>query len=80
MTVQCMDCKKVLSEKCPRCGNKAMAYWESIGGKLTRRFICTGVLCALGFDAGEGGVSHGICEPCVNNRLAAARVDDACKG
>lgn len=75
MTRVCMVCSATLGEKCPRCGSFASADIESIGERAAlrnpqtqrtleyvERFHCH--KCGLDFDAGEGGETHGICQPC----------------
>ena len=58
MTRICSWCGAVLGEKCARCGGPAE--------KITpdgKRWKCFGA-CQRAFPAGQGGVTHGICELC----------------
>ena len=72
----------ILGEKCPSCGEEARLFWAGAGTRLSGAgaeawFECPNSRCKLWaggniayiFPRGEGGVSHGLCEPC----LAEAR-------
>jgi transposase-like protein len=64
MTRFCMDCKKLLGEKCARCGSTNLSernYTDSTTG-----FHCHG--CGHNFRQGEGGNTDGCCAECVEKR------------
>jgi rubredoxin len=62
MTIICMDCKRVIGEKCPKCGSHRKI---NEGGF----FLCS--YCELWFREGEGGISHGLCPERAAKREAA---------
>jgi hypothetical protein len=72
MTVHCMDCGKVLREKCPACGAVTHARKERVEviyGVFEWQdvFNCE---CGKAFRRGHGGISHGICKDCLSQRLS----------
>lgn len=66
MTIICAQCrvegrKGVVGEKCPQCGERAEESWRDPGW-----YFCLNMDCAVReFDRGAGGVTHGLCTPCL---------------
>jgi hypothetical protein len=61
MTSECYVCGKTLMEKCYQCGTPSLLSmnWKGI------QWLCPNSGCPVRwFDQGEGGTSHGLCEPC----------------
>lgn len=69
MTRECMDCRSVMGEKCPRCGKENLSSCmlprdpsNEDGGELVKFFYCQNELCLhcvetglhLKFEAGDG--------------------------
>lgn len=63
MTRVCMDCKAILGEKCPKCGNSDVK-------KTTFKLMRYCEPCDLMFPEGAGGETHTICDLCKVQRLA----------
>lgn len=62
MTRRCCVCKKILGEKCPECGVRAIPCrrkpdWFHCSNLGCPRAIPNGV----GFRKGQGGTTHGYC-------------------
>lgn len=73
MTVKCMDCRSFLYEKCPDCGatceTTMQANLDGLG--MCEYHVCPTLECEMVlFQAGHGGVSHGICAGCLETRRA----------
>jgi hypothetical protein len=62
MTRFCMDCKKLLGEKCPHCGSLDIA---SDNPEQTC-FHCRH--CGQSFTEGQGGSTDGCCSTCIDKR------------
>lgn len=60
MTRICCWCGAVLGEKCAECGGPVARVGETLAGEA---FYRCGP-CNTQNPAGDGGVTHGICEPC----------------
>lgn len=58
MTRICSWCRVVIGEKCSKCGGSDLS---TIGEKL---YKCQP--CGIIFDAGDGGITHGLCDSCQN--------------
>ena len=74
MTVQCCECKKMGSEKCPACGNPAHYILERVEvapGRFEYQTPeqCSNPDCALVFKRGYGGVLNGLCIECSRNKM-----------
>jgi len=90
MTVVCMDCGKVLAEKCSECGADAIGFGEALpserrivqvrfgsGALDAALWICTNRACLTTyFPEGVGGVSHGLCNSCCQVRLMGKHVTE----
>lgn len=73
MTVVCMDCKKRIREKCPKCGSDALPYQEwTENGVTLHRAVCRNRNCEHSFLVGGSAVSHGLCDPCFSKRMDTA--------
>lgn len=55
MTRVCSWCGGILGEKCSKCGGPVL----TIGEKF---YKCEP--CGFSFEAGDGGITNGICDPC----------------
>ena len=69
MTRFCMQCDRIIGEKCVQCGSEATA--NSKGHALTCvEFDCPS--CGHHFSQGDGGQTGGLCEPCFDAELKKA--------
>ena len=69
MTRFCIQCNRMIGEKCLHCGTEATAL--SNGGVVTgAEFDCPS--CGYHFTQGDGGKTGGMCEPCFDAELENA--------
>ena len=72
MTRRCAWCRVKVGEVCPDCGCQAdigcpQKISKTTGTVYPPLFICMNHGCAksfTGFEEGQGGITHGICETC----------------
>jgi transposase-like protein len=70
MTRFCMQCDRIIGEKCVQCGTEATA--NSNGHALSgAEFDCPS--CGYHFAQGDGGETGGMCEPCFDAELQKAQ-------
>ena len=70
MTRFCIQCNRIIGEKCVECGMEVTA--KSNGHAVTRaEFDCPS--CGHRFPQGEGGETGGMCEPCFDTELQKAQ-------
>ncbi len=70
MTRFCIQCNRIIGEKCVQCGTEVTA--SSNGHGVTGAdFECPS--CGHHFLQGDGGETGGMCEPCVDAELQKAR-------
>lgn len=72
MTRVCAVCRKIIGEKCPRCGTEAQpvrvnAVGHAIAGT---DFVC--LQCGDVFQQGEGGETPLLCDECLQPERAKA--------
>ena len=65
MTRQCADCKIIMGEKCPECGSENLVLLNTENDLPPDMFECP--LHHI-FPEGEGGITTGICESCLEKR------------
>ena len=65
MTIICAWCGDEMSESCPLCGCRKLMMISSMDNPRPDQFQCSK---GHTFDEGEGGDSHGICNPCLEKR------------
>ena len=65
MTRQCADCKIIMGEKCPVCGSQNLVLLNREGDLPPDTFECHN---HHEFQEGAGGITHGICDPCLEKR------------
>lgn len=69
MTRFCIQCNRIIGEKCVHCGKEATA--NSNGGAFSgAEFDCPS--CGYHFTEGDGGKTGGMCEPCFDAELENA--------
>jgi transposase-like protein len=69
MTRFCIQCNRIIGEKCVHCGTEATA--NSNGGAFSgAEFDCPS--CGYHFTQGDGGKTGGMCEPCFDAELENA--------
>ena len=74
MTRFCMQCDRIIGEKCVQCGTEATA--NSNGHALSgAEFDCPS--CGYHFAQGDGGETGGLCTPCLEAGLQKAYVEAA---
>jgi hypothetical protein len=64
MTRFCIQCNRILGEKCVHCGTEAAPITTNPRGHAVAgtEFDCSA--CGHHFPQGEGGEAGGMCEPC----------------
>jgi len=65
MTRQCTDCKIIMGEKCPKCGSQNLILLNREDEPPPDWFECVKQHV---FQEGDGGITHGICDPCLEKR------------
>ena len=72
MTRLCMVCKRIMGEKCARCGTEATPIKTNPNGQAMTgtEFNCHS--CGHHFVQGDGGETGAICEPCFDGLLRKA--------
>lgn len=72
MTRICTRCKRIIGEKCVRCGTEATPLKTNSNGHAVTgtEFDCPG--CGHHFPQGDGGETGGMCEPCFDTELRKA--------
>ena len=65
MTRQCADCKLIMGEKCHICGSQNLILLNREGDLPPDTFECHK---NHQFQEGQGGVTHGICDSCLEKR------------
>jgi hypothetical protein len=65
VTRQCTDCKIIMGEKCSACGSQSLILLNRGDDLPPDMFECHNHHI---FEEGEGGVTHGICDPCLEKR------------
>lgn len=69
MTRFCIQCNRIIGEKCVRCGTEVTA--SSNGNAVTgAEFDCPS--CSHHFSQGDGGETGGMCGPCFDAELQKA--------
>jgi transposase-like protein len=74
MTRFCMQCDRIIGEKCVRCGTEATAHSNG-HAVTTAEFDCPS--CGHHFQQGDGGETGGLCTPCLEDQLQKAYVEAA---
>jgi hypothetical protein len=69
MTRFCIQCNRIIGEKCVQCGTKVTASSNS-HAVSSAEFDCPS--CGLHFLQGVGGETGGMCEPCFDAELQKA--------
>lgn len=72
MTRFCTLCKRIIGEKCVRCGTEATPVKANSNGRAVAgtEFDCP--VCGHHFPQGDGGETGGMCEPCFDTELRKA--------
>ena len=72
MTRFCVQCNRIIGEKCVRCGTETTPLnTNSNGHAMTgAEFKCSA--CGHRFTEGDGGETGGMCEPCLDAALRKA--------
>jgi hypothetical protein len=72
MTRICTQCKRIIGEKCVRCGTEATPLKTNSNGHAVTgtEFDCSA--CGHHFTQGDGGETGGMCEPCFEAALRKA--------
>ena len=65
MTRQCTDCKIIMGEKCPTCGSQNLILLNREDDLPPDTFECHK---NHQFQEGAGGITHGICDECLEKR------------
>jgi hypothetical protein len=69
MTRFCIQCNRIIGEKCVQCGTKVTASSNS-HAVSSAEFDCPS--CGHHFLQGDGGETGGMCEPCFDAELQSA--------